>query len=325
MSRFLAIIVALLLFAPDVDAQGRRGGVGTSGAMRAGGVGASGAMRVGGVRAGSMGSSMRTGTPSRMPTSSMGIPSSNIRMSSSLSARHPVSSARLPYTRGHVHHGTGHLHSSHLHYRTGAHLYRPSYHSLSYGVHLRSYPSSLYRFPYTRSYYYPFSYGYRSSLIYGSPYISRSIVAVPSYGVYDDAQAYDYVSPTISPDAIVPRVRSTGSGPERLARSLASREGGDRWLEHLAPHRVIELMKQNDGQAISELLRRYDGVLNNPELRAIANMDGFEATRALLYQFANARPAQQEPIPDPPPISEAADEPEALPNPLTETSLKDAA
>jgi hypothetical protein len=118
-----------------------------------------------------------------------------------------------------------------------------------------------------------------------------------------------------------------------LARSLASRSGGDVWLEYLAPDRVSELIESDNAATLAaELVQRYDGVHNNPALAWIANMSGFAATRNLLHQHANATGTDvdvsgaDEPEPNPPPVDDQPEETENLPLPLPAptASLEDA-
>jgi hypothetical protein len=114
-----------------------------------------------------------------------------------------------------------------------------------------------------------------------------------------------------------------------LTQSLAQLRDGERWLEYLSPHRVIDLIKSNSFDALAELSRRYDGVLNNPALSRLANLDGFAATRSLLLRFAD-RPFVDEPIPSPPATDDSGDgeseggNVEKLPIPAPLTSFKDA-
>lgn len=175
----------------------------------------------------------------------------------------------------------------------------------SFGVY--SYPSYGFGYPYSTGYPYGYQYSYHSYLLDSQPY-ARSIAPPSTLDAYSYGNPYR--SPTISPRAIVPDSKTTestqaGSGPERLERALRQRKGGEGWLEYLLPHRVIELMKQNKMAGIAELVKRYDGVRNNPDLAAIAGLDGFEATRDLLHQFQSAAPAAAEVPPDPPPIDTA--------------------
>jgi len=102
----------------------------------------------------------------------------------------------------------------------------------------------------------------------------------------------------------------------RLSMSLSRRrDDGDVWLDYLAPGRIISTIDQGlPVESISELMKNFDGVVGNPELRMIAVADGFESTRQLLRQWIETTPAAEaEATPEVPPIDEVAPAPEDVP------------
>ncbi len=244
----------------------------------------------------------RGGGPSmsiRGPSSSMRLPSSIVR-SPSLSMRSPAYSSRYP----------SYMPRGPYPNFYGRSIYPSSYPYVTFGLSLRSYPYYIDGYPYA-SRVYPYS-SYRSSLRYTLPYGygSSSVVVVPS------ADVYPYrASPPVAASAIVPfaePVPSGGSGPARLLRSLSTRQG-EPWLEYLMPDRVIEAIETNDVATLRELAQRYDGVVNNPELRWVANLNGFAATRNLIHQHVG-NPASEKPQPAPIPDPQV-NQPEPLPTP----------
>lgn len=83
------------------------------------------------------------------------------------------------------------------------------------------------------------------------------------------------------------------SAPEQLARGLSELDDGGAWIEFLAPNRVREFIAQGDAEPLTELLSRYDGIINNPEMESIVRITGFQETRSLLRQYVG-RPVESQ-------------------------------
>jgi len=81
----------------------------------------------------------------------------------------------------------------------------------------------------------------------------------------------------------------------RLSISLSRRrDDSDVWLDYLAPGRIISTIDRGlPVESISDLLKNFDGVVGNPELRLVAAADGFESTRRLLRQWLETAPATE--------------------------------
>lgn len=76
---------------------------------------------------------------------------------------------------------------------------------------------------------------------------------------------------------------------ETLSRSLSAQQHGDAWLNYLGPQRISQYVAVGNLAAVAELIRRYDGVVANPELQSIMAVDGFAATRQLLHRYAESQ------------------------------------
>ena len=210
--------------------------------------------------------------------------------------------------------------SSHYRGSIGATIPRSIYRYPNIDLYIGSYPSYVNRYPYSSGLYPSYAYPYGSSLRYTLPYGygTSAIVAVPPVAAVPQADLYPYqayqASPTISPSAIEPYAKpipDDPSVPARLLRSLSTRQG-EPWLEYLMPERVIEAIETNDLATLRELAKRYDGVVNNPQLRWLANLSGFAATRSLIHQYVDAsaveKPQMNQPEALPTPAVDAGDE-----------------
>jgi hypothetical protein len=71
----------------------------------------------------------------------------------------------------------------------------------------------------------------------------------------------------------------------RLTRSISARRDGEPWMTYLAPNRITAAIERGEITALPELVQHYNGVVANPQLAFIANLDGFAATRRLLPQY----------------------------------------
>ena len=85
-------------------------------------------------------------------------------------------------------------------------------------------------------------------------------------------------------------------------------------MEFLAPDRVDQLIASGNTEELSELLSHYDGIGNNPEMKAIVAAPGFNETRSLIKRSVG------EPIA---PSAEAIEplEPLELPAPTIDDSI----
>ncbi len=84
-------------------------------------------------------------------------------------------------------------------------------------------------------------------------------------------------------------------------------------------------MSDNAATLAAELVQRYDGVHNNPELAWIANLNGFAETRSLLHQYASPSSPDDEPKPVPRPTIDPPkkEKVEDLPLPAPKTDATD--
>lgn len=198
-------------------------------------------------------------------------------------------------------------------YRTD--YYNRVYDSYRYGLRrdlYTAYPEYGYGTfdPFASSLDYP---SYRPPVARIEPFESQGYQA---FGPYADNQAVVPSSRTFQspshPAAGIPAAnlpQSLRAAANRLSISLSRRStDGDVWLEYLAPGRIIAAIDQTQSpDSMVELLRNYDGVTANHELRSIAAADGFELTRTLLRQWVDSResrvpekPAPKAPIPPQP-------------------------
>jgi hypothetical protein len=83
---------------------------------------------------------------------------------------------------------------------------------------------------------------------------------------------------------------------QQLTRSLSAQKHGNDWIKYLAPHRIRLLIAVDDTAELRELLAHYDGVIGNPQLRSVAESDGFAATHILLYQYLNRGSESAQPL-----------------------------
>ncbi len=110
---------------------------------------------------------------------------------------------------------------------------------------------------------------------------SSPVVSVPSYS--SDRQA---VSQVAYPPANLSDLQSQlYDAATRLTRSISARRDGEPWMNYLAPHRIVAALERGETTGLNELVVHYNGVVANPKLAFVANLDGFAATRSLLPQY----------------------------------------
>jgi len=138
---------------------------------------------------------------------------------------------------------------------------------------------------------------------YRAPLVVRPTVPAPAYEPYGSATAYADVDGArlapVNPADLAGQLRSTS---QQLSRSLSARQGGDAWIEYLAPHQINPLIAAGNSAELRELLTHYDGVVGNPKLRSIAEARGFGATRILLMQYVSQSAASAKPLIDEPTV-----------------------
>lgn len=132
---------------------------------------------------------------------------------------------------------------------------------------------------------YPLDYGYPRnyrSTKRVNPYSGS--IALQRPGAFPDPSH-------LEPWSTMPRAPSRNSArpdlsaPEQLARNLSSLQDGEAWIEFLVPNRVRDMIAHGESGQLSELLSRYDGITNNPEMASIVAITGFQETRSLLRQY----------------------------------------
>lgn len=99
---------------------------------------------------------------------------------------------------------------------------------------------------------------------------------------------------------------------EELLLSLARYDGGEAWIEFLGCERMIAHAVESNMEQLRLLMARYDGVANDPAMRAVASIDGFDRTRAALRRYLR-QPIESFEFVDPSPAVEVlpAPQPEA--------------
>jgi hypothetical protein len=175
-----------------------------------------------------------------------------------------------------------------------------------------------YRFDYYNRLRDPYLYGLQRDLIYGYPQYRYRFAdpfgppldpvfgyrsARPPVAQIEPFSAQDFApfppnrsNPQLPAESIPEAIRAAAT---RLSASLSRRQDdGEIWLNYLAPGRIIQAVDQGrSADAVQDLLRNYDGVVANPELRAIIALDGFARTRQLLRQWIDSQAAApSEPI-----------------------------
>lgn len=150
-------------------------------------------------------------------------------------------------------------------------------------------------------YQYRYAYPYDQFQYRGDVFGYRS--ARPPVAQIEPFSAQDFApfppnrsNPQLTVESIPEAIRAAAT---RLSASLSRRQDdGEIWLDYLAPGRIIQAVDQGrSADAVQYLLRNYDGVVANPELRPIIALDGFARTRQLLRQWIDSQAAApSEPI-----------------------------
>jgi hypothetical protein len=150
-------------------------------------------------------------------------------------------------------------------------------------------------------YQYRYAYPYDQFQYRGDVFGYRS--ARPPVAQIEPFSAQDFApfppnrsNPQLTAESIPEAIRAAAT---RLSASLSRRQDdGEIWLDYLAPGRIIQAVDQGrSADAVQDLLRNYDGVVANPELRPIIALDGFARTRQLLRQWIDSQAAApSEPI-----------------------------
>ena len=154
-----------------------------------------------------------------------------------------------------------------------------------------------------------------------SPFDDRSyrppVAQIEPFNGYETrgTQPYGDVLRSTPPRNLPEALRASAN---RLSISLSRRrDDGDVWLDYLAPGRIVSTIDRGlPVESISDLLKNFDGVVGNPELRLVAAADGFESTRRLLRQWLETAPATEPGsvvAPAPAPSEELAPTPEDVP------------
>ena len=256
------------------------------------------------------------------------------------------------WNRGALRGGAPSSHSHHNRYR-GASGYRTysqptlfgfSFGTQPYGYDYAGYPDPYFTYPYSLD---PWSRGsFRAPDLLDDPYFYDRVPPAHRYPAARHSHSHDvrplvpttthrgnshfetYVDrdPTLTASPAIEAPSETlSSASERLLRNLASYGGGDAWIEYLAPDRIQTLADQDNMMELRELMARFDGVSQNRELRAVAQIDGFAATQFFLRQYLNqTAQAQAEKEALSPAASPLIDEPkfETLPSPQPEPVLE---
>jgi hypothetical protein len=103
-------------------------------------------------------------------------------------------------------------------------------------------------------------------------------------------------APSVAADPSDP-ARQLQSAAQQLVRGLSTRQDADVWMVYLAPDKIDQLIATGNVSELRELLSHYDGVVGNPQLRAIATTSGFAATRNLLDQYLSQLAEPTPPLP----------------------------
>jgi hypothetical protein len=116
----------------------------------------------------------------------------------------------------------------------------------------------------------------------------------PFFDLRDQVIVAPEAAPVV-PTASLPE--SLRAAATRLSASLSRRgNDGDIWLDYLAPGKIVKAIDQGlPADSLRELMRSYDGVVGNPELRSVSSADGFAQTRRLLHQWVETAGVASEP------------------------------
>ncbi|TWT87882.1 hypothetical protein [Neorhodopirellula pilleata] len=123
--------------------------------------------------------------------------------------------------------------------------------------------------------------------------------------------------------APLPTYPGTGSLSDaayRLAAALSVRPDGDVWLEYLQPERVAQT---SDANELAELSLRYQGVIANPDLAWLVNLDGFREVLGQLSGMSREAPSAPVAITDAEPNADATpreESPASVETPTNENS-----
>ncbi|QEG43278.1 hypothetical protein [Roseimaritima ulvae] len=169
-------------------------------------------------------------------------------------------------------------------------------------------------YPYGSPYYGPAYPAVRAYPAGPSVVVGRPAFAVPSPAVPNPApSASSAAADQLSDQQLLQELAAAGNA---LARALATRQGGDVWVDYLRPHDLADLTSGGDTATLTRLLRGYEGVQANSQLTWLNRVTGFTTTQTLLRQWLSRQAGQSptgQPTPAMPPTPAVPPQPSADP------------